>query len=143
MAELLFITETGMLHSACRVTFGTFTSLEESASDLVYGVAPKWYGFKPCTNLAPIGKGKVDNSDRSSFINHSIKFSISDRVIKPVIDNVASEFANATYVVGITDCVTFTAEVARRCGLGVPLLNFTPYGFLQILAVHNSYVSKT
>jgi hypothetical protein len=53
MAELMFISETGMFHSACRCTWGTVV---------------EWYGFKPLKHRSPAGQGMVDRSDRSSFM---------------------------------------------------------------------------
>ena len=128
MAELMFISETGMFHSACRCTWGTVV---------------EWYGFKPLKHRSPAGKGMVDRSDRSAFINHSITFEVNDALLHAAVGKVARDYATKTYVVTVCDCVSFTADVARQAQLKVPLLNFTPYGFIEVLAIWNPYVSKT
>jgi hypothetical protein len=128
MAELMFISETGMFHSACRCDCGGRI---------------EWYGFKPRRHRSPAGAGFVDRSDRSAFVNHSITFDVSGLSLRAAVDKVAHKYANKTYVLGVCDCVSFTADVARQVGLLVPLLNYTPYFFIQVLALWNSYESKT
>ena len=128
MAELMIISETGMFHSAVRCTWGTTV---------------EWYGFKPKTHSAPAGAGMVDRSDRSALVNHSITFAVTDALLRVAIDQVANAYAGKTYVVTMCDCVSFTAEVARQVGLGVPRVNITPYGLIQLLAFWNTYQSKT
>ena len=127
MAELMFISETGMFHSACRCTWGG-------------GV--EWYGFKPRAHRSPAGPGMVDRSDRSAFKNHSISFDVNDALLISAVRAVAREYADRTYVVTVCDCVSFTADVARRVRLKVPSVNITPYGFIQILALWNSFERK-
>jgi hypothetical protein len=124
MASLMFISETGMFHSACRCSWG--------------GV-PEWYGFKPKKHRAPAGAGFVDRSDRTMFINESVTFTINDSLLRAAITKVAADYASETYVVGVCDCVSFTADVARAAGLRVPLVNITPYGFLKVLAFWNPH----
>jgi hypothetical protein len=97
----------------------------------------EWYGFKPQEHRSPAGKGLVDRSDRSAFINHSVRFDINDAHLRAGIQKVAREYETKTYVVTVCDCVSFTADVARQVGLKVPLLNFTPYGFIQVLKFWN------
>lgn len=123
MAVLTFISETGMFHSACRCT------REGNTVD--------WYGFKPRAHLSPMGRGFVDRSDRSSFINHSVSFDVPSARLRMAIDRVVEEYANKTYVVTVCDCVSFTADVARAVGLNVPAVNITPYGFIQVLGFWN------
>ncbi len=124
MAQLTIITETGMFHSACRCTWGQTAG---------------WWGFKPRTHRAPAGPGMVDTSDRSAFVNHLISFQLDDTVLRKAIDKVAADYAAATYVLGVKDCVSFSADVARQAGLSVPAVNLTPYGFIGVLAVWNSF----
>lgn len=128
MAQLTIISETGMFHSACRCTWG----------DVV-----EWYGFKPQTNMAPAGKGMVDRKDRTASINHTISFTVEGALLRAAVEHVAQKYADKTYVVTVVDCVSFTADVARRCGLRVPRVNFTPYGLILTLALWNSYESMT
>ena len=128
MAELMFTSETGMFHSACRATFGA---------------SVQWYGFKPREHRSPKGPGMVDKSDRSAFINHSLKFEISDAILQGAVARVAAGYANKTYIVTVCDCVSFTADVARQCHMRVPAVNISPYGFLQTLALWNMYKSKS
>ena len=128
MAELMFISETGMFHSACRCT---------------YGGRVEWYGFKPRVHRSPKGPGFVDRSDRSGFINHSITFEINEAALRAAVGRIAAKYAGETYVVTVCDCVSFTADVAREVSLRVPAVNITPYGFIQVLALWNKYASKS
>ncbi|WP_435018102.1 hypothetical protein TA3x_000047 [Tundrisphaera sp. TA3] len=116
MAELMLFSETGMFHSGVRCTWGSVV---------------EWYGFLPERHRSPAGRGKVDRSDRSALINHSARFRIDDLVLRKAVDATAADYATKTYVVTVVDCVSFTADVARKAGLKVPLVNFTPYGFLK------------
>ena len=112
MAELKFISETGMFHSACCCTWGNIV---------------EWYGFKPRKHRSPAGQGFVDRTDRSAFVNHSVSFDVNDVTLRAAIRKVAGEYATKTYAVTVCDCVSFTADVARQVGLNVPLVNITPY----------------
>jgi hypothetical protein len=128
MAQLMFISETGMFHSACRCA---------------YGGRVEWYGFKPKAHRSPAGPGFVDRTDRSSLVNHSITFAVTDSLLTSAIASVTRKYASKTYVVTVCDCVSFTADVARHVRLRVPLVNITPYGFIQVLGFWNPYISKT
>lgn len=124
MAELMFISETGMFHSACRCTWAG---------------AGEWYGFKPVEHRSPKGPGFVDRSDRSAFLNHSITFQVDDALLRAAVRNVSAAYASKTYIVTVCDCVSFTADVARQVRLKVPRVNISPYGFIKILALWNNY----
>jgi hypothetical protein len=124
MAELMFITETGMFHSAYRCAWGT---------------AVEWYGFKPRRHFAPAGLGFVDRSDRTALINHSVLFTVNDDALRIAVTDVVHRYAHRTYVVTVCDCVSFTADVARHAGLLVPPVNITPFGFLEVLAFWNPH----
>jgi hypothetical protein len=128
MAELMFISETGMFHSACRVTLGGRV---------------EWYGFKPWKHRSPQGRGMVDRSDRSGFVNHSITFDVNEAILRSAVERVARDYANKTYCATVCDCVSFTADVARQVRLRVPSVNITPYGFIQVLAFWNVHKSTT
>lgn len=117
-----------MLHSACKVTIGG---------------ASKWYGFQPKKPRTPISGGKVDNSDRSSYINHYADFTVSDGMLRYAVEKAVAEYSSKNYVLGVVDCVSFTADVARNCGMAVPLVNLTPYGFLKTLMFHNAYTASS
>ena len=127
MADLTFISETGWFHSACRCTLGNTV---------------EWYGFKPLKHLAPAGAGMVDRSTRSLLVNHSVSFDVNDTTLRSALQRTAYQFSSKMYVVGICDCVSFTAEVARQVGLRVPVINMTPYGFIRRLALGNTYKAK-
>lgn len=128
MADLIFISETGMFHSAVQIKIG---------------FASQWYGFKPKKHRSPKGPGMVDTSDRSSFINHSVTFDIGDTVLMSAIASTASEYQNKEYFLGVCDCVSFSADVARQCNLRVPAVNLTPYGLIQALSRLNKFKVKT
>lgn len=125
MAELAISSETGMFHSACRCTFGATV---------------QWYGFTPAKFRSPMGAGAVHTDARDSYINHLIAFDVPDATLKAAIAAACAQYETATYVLGVRDCVSFSADVARGAGLAVPLVNMTPYGLIQILRV-NSYKS--
>ena len=128
MAQLMIISEPGMFQSACRCTFSSSTV---------------WAGFKPKQHRAPAGAGIVDTSDRTAFINHQITFEVDEGRLRSALTKVTRDYTGATYVLSVKDCVSFSADIARRAGLAVPPVNITPYGFLEILAVWNDYVSKS
>jgi hypothetical protein len=128
VGELTIISETGMFHSACRITIGQSSS---------------WIGFKPRTHRAPAGPGMVDTSDRTAFINHSISFQVADGTLMNLVQTVTAKYERATYVLGVRDCVSLSADAAREAGLAVPLVNMTPYGLILILAAANSYTQWT
>ena len=126
MAQLTIITETGMFHSACRCSWGGAVS---------------WYGFKPIAHRSPVGMGFVDVSDRSAQMNYNIAFTIDDTALSLAVEKVKRGYTEKEYILAVRDCVSFSADVAREVGLRVPPLNFTPYGFIKILAVWNDYTS--
>lgn len=125
MAHLVIISETGMFHSACLFDY----SAEKR----------QWYGFHPKQHGRPAGQGEVDLLDRRAFINHYIRFDVTEAGLNAAERMIMSKYSNATYGLGVQDCVSLSADVARECGLGVPLVNFTPYGLIQVLRLHNSY----
>ena len=122
MGEMMIITETGMFHSAVRVTIGGRTT---------------WYGFKPKKHGSPAGPGFVDNSDRSKEEKYWAKWDVDDVVLQAAVDKESKSYAHAYYAVGFIDCVSFTANVARDCGMRVPEINSSPYGFLKVLEFWN------
>ena len=122
MAQLMIISETGMFHSACRCTFPA---------------SQEWYGFKPVAHRSPYRKGFVDRENRSPSINHFAVFQVPDLRLRSALDAVNRQYADRTYALGVCDCVSYTADIARAAGLRVPLLNITPYGFLATLVFWN------
>lgn len=128
MAQLTIISETGMFHSACCCQFSAVTA---------------WAGFKPKAHRAPAGAGIVDTSDRSAFMNHQITFDVDEGRLRTALTATTKQYTGSTYVLAMHDCVSFSADLARRVGLAVPLVNMTPWGFLETLGIWNSYVSKS
>lgn len=126
MARLKFTSETGMFHSALCADFGQ---------------GPEWYGYGPMIKGRPHGVGGVHTDDRTNDINHEINFIVDDGVLRAAIDAAVIEFTTTTYTVGVHDCVSFTAQIARKCGMTVPSTNFLPYNFLKALAAANKYES--
>lgn len=86
-----------------------------------------------------MGSGEVDRTDRTSFINHYIRFRMGPASLDASARMIDKKYAGATYALGVKDCVSLSADVARVCGLTLPELNFTPYGLIQILRVYNGY----
>jgi hypothetical protein len=124
-SELMFTTETGMFHSACRI----------KVKDEVY-----WFGFKPIKHFAPIGWGMVDHSDRLLDVKSfaTFKIEIYETDLLNILQGVCNKYKGKLYGATILDCVSFTADVARRVGLAVPSINITPYGFLLTLKIWNN-----
>lgn len=130
MGKLQIISVTGsMPHSACFFDY----------ADITY--RDGWRGFAPAAHRTPIGAGRVYDTDESGRINHQITFEVPDTTLLNACNSVTAKFANARYILGVRDCVSFSADVASACGLGVPLINMTPYGLIRILQAHNQYVS--
>jgi hypothetical protein len=122
MAKLKFITETGMFHVACRC---------ETKGRV------EWYGFKPLKHRVAVSPGFVDMSDRSALLNHCIAFDVPDSALQGSLTTARARYNGETYVLGVKDCVSFGADIARGAGLRVPLVNMTPYGFIRTLAMWN------
>lgn len=135
MGQLTVISVTGAIpHSAC-----SFDYSEAKSED-------GWLGFAPAKHRSPgwpTGTpGKVFTDSESHRINHGILFDIPDAQLLRAHKSVSEHYQGKSYILGVRDCVSLSAEVARQCGLGVPLVNMTPYGLIQILAVWNKYVRK-
>ena len=128
MGFLTVISETGMFHSACLFEIGTPPRCE-------------WRGFHPRAHRTPVGAGEVDRSNREAFINHYARFAVADGVLLSVLGRVDAGWADAVYALGVQDCVSLSAEVARQCGLSVPAVNMTPYGLLWALRTWNTCVN--
>ncbi|MCI0459877.1 MAG: hypothetical protein L0Z62_23245 [Gemmataceae bacterium] len=96
----------------------------------------------PATHRRPISSGKVYTDDETHRLNHGIIFEVVDTVLANAADKAREQYSSGPYILGVRDCVSFSADVARYCNLNVPLINMTPYGLIQILAVWNSYVEK-
>jgi hypothetical protein len=105
-----------------------------------------WLGFGPAKHRSPgwprATPGKVFTDDETHRINHGVIFTVPDARLLGASKEVAAEYGAKSYRVGVVDCVSFSAEVARRCGLGVPLVNMTPFGLIEVLAFWNPYVRK-
>lgn len=130
MGKLQIISVTGaMPHSACFFDY----------ADITY--RDGWRGFAPAAHHSPIGAGKVYTDDESGRLNHQITFEIPDTTLLQACNSVTAKYSSRRYIVTICDCVSFSADVARQCGLGVPLINTTPWGLIKILQAYNSYVS--
>lgn len=131
MGLLKIISVTGAVpHTACHFDF----------SDIKYQDC--WRGFGPAAHRSPMGAGKVYTDDESYRINHGIFFDVSDSTLVQACNTVTALYHERYYAIGISDCVSFSSEVAREVGLGVPLINMTPYGLIKILQVWNDYVEQ-
>jgi hypothetical protein len=76
-------------------------------------------------------------------MNHSIAFDVNEAILRAAIKKVTAQYANKEYILGIRDCVSFGADVARQCHLSVPSMNLSPYGFLECLGFWNTPTSVT
>jgi hypothetical protein len=127
MGFLTVASEVGMFHSACLFEFGN-TGRQE------------WRGFHPAQHRKPVGQGEIDRSNREPYINHYIRFSVTDDVLLVSMIRVEQAYASAEYILGVRDCVSFSADVVRQCRLTAPQVNMTPYGLITILRVYNKYL---
>jgi hypothetical protein len=127
IAQIKFITETCMFYVACRCE--------------IKGKVER-YGFKPIKSMETIYPGYVDSSNRSALVNHGVTFGIDDAALQNGVSAIRGQYTGAIYAVGVKDCVSFAADVARKIGLRVPRVNITPYGFIKILEVHNRTVES-
>ena len=124
MAELKIITETGMFHSACQFTF---------SGDV------QWRGFQPAVHRTPVSPGKVERTDRTQYINHFIRITVDEALLRTAMNVATTVYSTKTYTLGKVDCVSFSADVARSCLLRVPDVNMTPYGLIGMLKFWNDY----
>lgn len=135
MGQLWVISVKGAIpHSACYFDYADMKSQDG------------WLGFAPAKHRSPgwpkATPGKVFTDDESYRMNHGIAFDLPDATLLRAYEVVYEKYETRDYKLGVCDCVSLSADVARECGLGVPLINFTPYGLIQILAVWNKYARK-
>ncbi len=124
MGHLTVISETGMFHSA------TLFEIDSQHRK-------EWRGFHPQTHHAPAGGGEIDRSNREAFINHYARFEVPDEALLLALQKAEQSWGSAFYTIGVQDCVSMSADIARWCGLSVPLVNMTPYGLLWALTTYN------
>jgi hypothetical protein len=131
MGQLWIISVKGAVpHSAC---FFDYDSGSENDG---------WLGFGPATHRRPVSSGKIFTDDETYRLNHGIIFDVVDTVMSQAADQASEDYSSGPYILGVRDCVSFSSDVARYCNLNVPLINMTPYGLIQILAVWNVFVKK-
>jgi len=119
MSLVTFISETGMPHSACHID-------------------NEWLGFKPKLPKAPVWPGFVDSLDRTALIEYFVKFEIDTRIARRAAQQTKALYADLVYHLAICDCVSFTADLARACGVVVPgSPNLLPGRFIKNLAALN------
>ena len=124
MGYLTVISETGLVpHSACMFQVGPPGSRA-------------WRGFHPVVHHRFRGQGEVDRSSQDGLINHYIRFEVADSLLTSAMAMIDSKYGEAIYSLGVRDCVSMSADVARVCRLVVPTVNMTPYGLIQLLRVN-------
>ena len=122
MGFLSVTSEMGMFHSAC---------LFETSG------RQQWRGYHPSTHRSPVALAEIDRSNRDALVNHYIRFSIDDKVLDAALTGAERMYEGTEYILGVRDCVSFSADVVRMCGLAVPRVNMTPFGLVQILRVND------
>jgi hypothetical protein len=130
MGQLWVISVTGSIpHSACYFDY----------SGVVY--KDGWLGFAPAKRRRLYAPGKIFTDDEDHRINHGIIFDVPDTLLEEAATKVKRMYVDKSYIAGIRDCVSFSADVARLCGLNVPdgpiML---PYELLMLLAAWNKSV---
>jgi hypothetical protein len=129
MGRLTVISVTGTtFHSACR--------LEYHGPNYNDG----WLGFGPAKHHHPASRiGKVFREDENFRINHGIMIEVEDTILFRAGEEAVKKYSSGMYLVGVRDCVSFSADLVRECRLNVPSVSMTPYGFIFILAAWNPY----
>jgi hypothetical protein len=127
MGHLTVITETGMFHSACMLEIGTWGRRE-------------WRGFHPRKHRVPAGHGEIDTSNREAYINHYVRFEVPDEKLQAALALVDFDWRGSFYVIGVQDCVSYSSDLARACGLWVPPPPIMmPYELLAAMRNLNTY----
>jgi len=127
MGCLTVISETGFFHSAVMLQ-------REDNAEL------RWFGFKPTKSKMPVWSGHLDLTDRTDFVNHYVRFQVADSDLDDVETMLDRKYARATYIVGIRDCVSLSADAAWECHLNVTIANMTPFGLVVWLARNNAHL---
>ena len=122
MAKVLIVTTTGVPHSAVFIDY----------KDIKY--QDRWISFEPGSHFT---NGQV--VEWSFEIEHAITFDMPDTRAYQAAKEVCEQYNDSFYFIGVRDCVSFSSDFCRNCGLMVPTANFTPYGFLLALSYYNSY----
>jgi hypothetical protein len=94
---------------------------------------------RPSSTSRERNSEKMECRSSERQINHSIMFDFTEVILRRAITETARDYRRKVYCLGVCDCVSFSADVARRCGLLVTVANWTPYGLIQGLTWHNDY----
>jgi hypothetical protein len=129
MGHLSFISETGTPHSACLFEF-----VEHNRSK------KNWWGVQPGETIDSgifLDNQALDRRDRTNLIMNYVRFEVEDNVLSKLELTMQIEWVGASYFPGVQDCLSFTAWVAKRAGLEVPMVNMDPDKFIRRLTALN------
>ena len=124
MAGLVISNETGTPHAAVLLHF-------------LPPAKPRWLGFFPNGELF-LKTGVVNDDSRDSLIENYIRFEVSEAKLNRILESLVAQYNTKDYNLGICDCVSFAADACRTAGIGVPLINSTPYGLVKWLHLFTS-----
>ncbi len=83
-------------------------------------------------------KGRVETEDRTQYITSYVRFEVLDSSLRLSEIMMDTDWRGCTYVIGVRDCVSMAAAVAKKCGLYVPFMNMTPTGLVEFLNLYNT-----
>jgi len=145
MATLRVISEEGIPHVACRMTWDDGRV--------------RWVGWQPVKGLPywsveDHGRGWIEEEDKEAAgkVNYYVTFRVTDADLDRAEHSMVRDYVvnDDTYGFGLRDCVTFARDVADYCGLSVQSLvgflmspgrgpvDFLPYELLLKLRLLNS-----
>ena len=81
--------------------------------------------------------GRQRSSSERADEAHPLGDFQADQACSAAVDKESKAYATSYYAVTMNDCVSFTADLARDCGMKVPAVNMSPDGFLQTLKFWN------
>ncbi len=84
------------------------------------GKPARWVGFGPDVKYKAIADGAIDVASIEWQIERYVRFRVDPRTLARAELKTRRRYHESTYVLGVTDCVTFAIDLAEAAGLQVP-----------------------
>ncbi len=84
------------------------------------GQAPRWLGFGPRMKYKLAAAGGLHTGSLENELVRYVRFRLAPADLQRAEAVVRRRYAEATYLIGIRDCVTFVIDLAAAAGLEVP-----------------------